>query len=64
MNEIMKKIYNIAILCAVILPLFACHEDPVDPVNPDPVGPEPESRTLTFVLPGYPADGSVPATLK
>ena len=64
MNEIMKKIYNIAILCAVILPLFACHEDPVDPVNPDPVGPEPESRTLTFVLPDYQADGAIPASLK
>ena len=51
MNEIMKKICNIAILCAVLLPLFACHEDPVGPVNPEPVGPEPESRTLTFVLP-------------
>ena len=64
MNEIMKKIYNIAILCAVILPLFACHETPVDPVEPDPVGPEPESRTLTFVLPDYPADDAVPASLK
>ena len=64
MNEIMKKIYNIAILCAVIFPLFACHEDPVEPVNPDPVGPEPESRTLTFVLPDYPADASIPASLK
>ena len=64
MNEIMKKIYDIAILCAVLLPLFSCHEDPVDPVNPDPVGPEPESRTLTFVLPDYPADASIPASLK
>ena len=53
MKEIMKKIYNIAILCAVILPLFACHQDPVDPVDPTPVWPEPESRTLTFVLPDY-----------
>ena len=52
MNEIMKKIYDIAILCAVILPLFACHEDP-GPVDPDPVVPEPESRTLTFVLPEF-----------
>ena len=64
MNEIMKKIYDIAILCAVLLPLFSCHEAPVDPVNPDPVGPEPESRTLTFVLPDYPADASIPASLK
>ena len=47
----MKKIYNIAILCAVILPLFACGGKTVDPVEPEPVGPEPESRTLTFVLP-------------
>ena len=53
MNEIMKKIYNIAILCAVILPLFACGGKTVDPVEPEPVGPEPESRTLTFVLPDF-----------
>ena len=64
MNAIMKKIYDIAILCAVILPLFACHRTPVDPVEPEPVGPEPESRTLTFVLPDYPADDTVPASLK
>ena len=53
MNEIMKKICNIAILCAVILPLFACGGGKDEPVVPDPVGPEPESRTLTFVLPEY-----------
>ena len=66
MNEIMKKIYNIAILCAVILPLFACHEDPVDPVPAEPEGPQPESRTLTFVLPEYTlAEGEeAPAALK
>lgn len=50
MNEIMKKIYDIAILCAVLLPLCSCGGDPVEP-EPTPVGPEPESRTLTFVLP-------------
>ena len=49
MNEIMKKIYDIAILCAVLFPLFSCGGDPVEP-EPTPVGPEPESRTLTFVL--------------
>ena len=66
MNEIMKKIYDIAILCAVILPLFACHHDPVDPVEPDPVGPEPESRTLTFVLPDFTVGEGVeaPAAVK
>jgi len=64
MNEIMKKIYGIAILCAVLLPLFSCggNVDPVDPVDPE--GPQPETRTLTFVLPDYPMDGSVPASLK
>ena len=50
MNEIMKKIHNIAILCAIVLPLFSCHEKPV-PAPPEPEGPQPESRTLTFVLP-------------
>jgi hypothetical protein len=49
----MKKIYNIAILCAVLFPLFSCHENPVDPVDPIPVEPEPETRTLTFVLPEF-----------
>ena len=53
MNEIMKKIYHIAILCAVLLPLVSCHEKPVDPVDPKPVVPEPETRTLTFVLPEF-----------
>ena len=55
MNEIMKKIYNIAILCAVILPLFACNENPVDPVGPvsGVTEVEPETRTLTFVLPEF-----------
>lgn len=49
----MKKIYDIAILCAVIIPLFACHKDPENSVNPGTVDPEPESRTLTFVLPEF-----------
>ena len=53
MNEIMKKIYHIAILCAALLPLVSCHEKPVDPVDPKPVVPEPETRTLTFVLPEF-----------
>lgn len=52
MNENMKKIYNIAILCAVILPLFACNENLVDPV-PEVPEVEPETRTLTFVLPEF-----------
>jgi len=50
MNEIMKKIYNIAILCAALLPLFSCGGNEVIP-EPEPVGPQPETRTLTFVLP-------------
>ena len=53
MNGIMKKIYNIAILCAVLFPLFSCHEKPVDPVDPIPGEPIPETRTLTFVLPEF-----------
>lgn len=55
MNEIMKKIYNIAILCAVMFPLFSCNENPVDPDGPVPGVPEvePETRTLTFVLPEF-----------
>ena len=52
MNEIMKKIHSIAILCAVLLPLFSCGEKPV-PVPPEPEGPQPETRTLTFVLPDF-----------
>ena len=65
MNEIMKKIGNIAILCAVLLPLFSCHEKPV-PVPPEPEGPQPESRTLTFVLPDVTVgEGEeVPASVK
>ena len=59
----MKKIYNIAILCATLLPLFSCGGNEVIP-EPEPVGPEPETRTLTFVLPEYAADSAVPATLK
>jgi hypothetical protein len=46
----MKKIYNIAILCATLLPLFSCGGNEVIP-EPEPVGPQPETRTLTFVLP-------------
>ena len=63
MNEIMKTIEKIAILCAVLLPLYSCGGNEVIP-EPEPVGPQPETRTLTFVLPEYPADSSVPAALK
>ena len=66
MNEIMKTIDRIAILCAVLLPLFSCGGNTVDPVEPEPVGPEPETRTLTFVLPEYTlGEGEeAPASLK
>ena len=53
MREIMKTIERIAILCAVLLPLFSCRETPVDPVEPVPETPQPETRTLTFVLPDF-----------
>ena len=53
MNGIMKKIYNIAILCAVLFPIFSCQEKPMDPVDPIPGEPIPETRTLTFVLPEF-----------
>ena len=61
----MKTIERIAILCAVLLPLFSCHEKPV-PVPPDPEGPQPETRTLTFVLPDVTVgEGEeVPASVK
>ena len=49
----MKTIERIAILCAVLLPLFSCRETPVDPVDPIPGEPLPETRTLTFVLPEF-----------
>ena len=65
MNEIMKKIYGIAILCAVLLPLASCHKTPVEP-EPVPDGPQPETRTLTFVLPDFTVGegGEAPANLK
>ena len=61
----MKTIERIAILCAVLLPLFSCHEKPV-PVPPDPEGPQPETHTLTFVLPDVTVgEGEeVPASVK
>ena len=61
----MKTIERIAILCAVLLPLFSCHEKPV-PVPPEPEGPQPETRTLTFVLPDFTVgEGEeVPAAIK
>ena len=65
MREIMKTMERIAILCAVLLPLFSCHEKPV-PVPPEPEGPQPETRTLTFVLPDFTVGegGEMPAAVK
>lgn len=71
MNEIMKTIDKIAILC--ILALAASCSQKVDPVEPEgPVNPHvkpevpAETRTLTFVLPDYPVgeDGAVAPGLK
>ena len=48
----MKAIYKIAILCSVLYLFAACGKiDPVDPETPDKKKPDPETRTLTFVLP-------------
>ena len=51
----MKAIYKIAILCSVLSVLAACNKGGVTP-EPEPVNPpkpvvEPETHTLTFVLP-------------
>ena len=67
MKESMKTIERIAILCAVLLPLFSCQEkQPSDPEDPTPVEPQPESRELTFILPEITlGEGEVaPAALK
>ena len=51
MNEIMKTIDKIAILCTLLL-AAACGGKKDDPTpGPEPVIIEPETRTLTFVLP-------------
>ena len=52
----MKAIYKIAIIFSALSVLAACGgkdpDDPVNPVNPNQkVKPDPETRTLTFVLP-------------
>ncbi|MBQ9193363.1 MAG: hypothetical protein IJ156_06565 [Bacteroidales bacterium] len=61
----MKTIHRTALLLTALLAAFACQEKPVDPVDPTPAAPQPESRTLTFVLPAVPAgEGEVPAALK
>ena len=66
----MKAIYKIAILCSVLPVLAACGQKNTEPENPGnphlrPVVPA-ETRTLTFVLPDYPAgeDGAVAPCLK
>ena len=61
----MKTIHRTSLLLTALLAAFACQEKPVDPVDPTPAAPQPESRTLTFVLPAVPAgEGEVPAALK
>lgn len=52
----MKRLNIIALLCAAPL-FFACSEKP-EPVEPAPVEPQPETRTLTFVLPTYGEEAS------
>jgi len=62
----METIHRILLLSAAILAAAACHEKPTDPVDPIPAGPEPQTRTLTFVLPDVVTgeDGEIPAALK
>lgn len=57
----MKRFNIIALLCAAPL-LFACGEKEPAPVDPTPVEPQPETRTLTFVLPSYGEEA--PAAMK
>ncbi len=67
MNQIMRTIDKIAILCILALAAVSCQERKDDP-QPDPQKEEvkPETRTLTFVLPDViVGEGEeVPATLK
>ena len=68
MNPIMKKIYRTVLLGGALLALLACSsKDPVEPVGPDPQQQvQPETRTLTFVLPDVTLEEGeeAPAALK
>ena len=62
----MKTIHRIFLMGAALVMAVSCHEKPTDPVDPIPAGPEPQTRTLTFVLPDVVTgeDGEIPAALK
>jgi hypothetical protein len=66
MNERMKTINRIAILCSLALAALACGREnvPPDPVEPDT--PVAETRTLTFVFPEFTLGegGAMPAGIK
>ena len=62
----METIHRIVLMGAALVMAASCHEKPTDPVDPIPAGPEPQTRTLTFVLPDVVTgeDGEIPAALK
>ena len=50
----MKTIYRLAILCILSAAVAACGKTPDPTPTPEPVVVNPETRTLTFVLPSVP----------
>ena len=56
MHAIMKAIFKIALLSSVCAAIFGCTPK-ADPVEPETPQVQPESRTLTFVLPETDSEG-------